>query len=485
MRITLDDSEVKRPPIKKERVKIPKRVKNGNRNTNITSKVKLATKIIFGLVGVLLVVFISYGGYLAYKTYKAGKQIGLNLRPSDVISQELATLKKDSSGKYTNALIIGIDTRERGNLLNTDSIILLSYNHEAKDVIMLSIPRDLHVEIKPETHWYNRINSVYSSYEDSEKALYRLREIVSEITNKEIQYHAMIDYKGFVELIDTLGGINVNVENSFTDYQYPEGFGYKTVRFQEGPQLMDGDTALEYARSRHSMQNNEGSDFARARRQQKVITAVSEKITSSSLLDPQSIMSLFNVIQDNVKISEFTLNDVEAGVKELQKFRDTGETYSFVLDPNAGGGKLLSENVVNTEAYAIAPITGLGNYEAIHEYINVVWSMPQLYEEDPTIRVYNTGLGYTETKDKYIKLTQQFPYLKIYYAGTLYNDKEGIVSYINSASGFTDSLRILNKYIKPDSTEKPEYITTRLNAEDITVLYGSQVVKDDDTQPTE
>jgi LCP family protein required for cell wall assembly len=350
---------------------------------------------------------------------------------------------------------------------------------------MLSIPRDLHVEIKPDTYWFNRINSVYSSYEDKEQGLYRLREIVTDITSKEIQYHAMIDYKGFVELIDTLGGINVNVDNSFIDYQYPEGSGYKTVRFQEGPQLMDGTTALEYARSRHSMQNSEGSDFARARRQQKIITAVSEKITSSSLLDPQSIMGLFNVIQDNVKVSEFTLNDVEAGVKELQKFRESGETYSFVLDPNAGVGKLLGENIVNTEAYSIAPIAGLGNYENIHEYIDNLWKNPQLYEDNPTVRVYNTGLGYTETRDKYIKLTEQFPYLKIYYAGTLYNDKEGVVSYINSENNFTGSLQILNKYINPDSTEKPQYIPTRLNAEDITVLYGTEIIKEVDTQPTE
>jgi LCP family protein required for cell wall assembly len=352
----------------------------------------------------------------------------------------------------------------------------------------MSIPRDLHVEIDPGSQWYKRINSVYSTYEQKGegKGLERLREVVTEVTGHEIQYHAMIGYKGFVELIDTLGGIEVNVENSFTDYAYPDGIGYKTVSFQEGPQVMDGETALEYSRSRHSMQNNEGTDFARARRQQNVLTAATDKVISSSLLNPQSLMNLFNVVQNNVKISEFTLNDIEAGITELKKFNENGETYSFVLDPSAGAGQLLtSQNVVNTGAYAIGPIDGLGTYEDIHKYINHVWQDPKLYEENPTIRIYNTGLGYNETREKYLELTKKLPYLKIYYTGTLYNDKEGTISYINSTKGFAHSLKSINRYINPTSTEQPEYITTRLNGEDITILFGKEIVSNGDSTVTE
>lgn len=486
MRITLDDSEVKQPELKErkiKRVKEPTLKKRGEE-----SNVKKATKIIFTIVGILFTVFIAYAGYLVYKAYKAGTEIGLKLKPSDVISQELATLKKDSTGKRTNALIVGIDTREGGNLLNTDTIILVSYDHDNNNVTMLSIPRDFHVQIDPDLYWFKRINSVYSAYEQKGEGqgLLRLRDVVSEITGIEIQYHAMIDFKGFTELIDSLGGINVNVENSFTDYRYPTDTGRKTVSFEAGPQLMDGVTALEYARSRHSLDNNEGSDFARARRQQKVITAVTDEIVSSSLLDPQSLMSLFNVIQDNVKISDFTLNDIEAGVKELKEFREKGETYSFVLDPTAGAGQLVtSKNVVNTGAYAIGPIAGLGNYEDIQSYIQEIWSTPQLYEEDPVIRAYNIGRGYTESRNKYLELKEQFPYLKTSYMGTLYNDKVGTVVYVNAEEGFNHSLDVMNTFLEAESTEKPEYIKTRLNAEDITILFGKEIVSEDNTQETE
>jgi LCP family protein required for cell wall assembly len=487
MRITLDDSEITQPKIKKpkdfDRERASRKLHN-KKDKQSPSKIKKATKIIFTIAGMLLVVFLSYGGYLGYKAFMVGKQMGFKFNPSDVISQELPSLKKDSTGKYTNALIIGVDTRETGNLLNTDTIILASYNHETNDIIMMSIPRDFFVEINPETSWYNKINAVYLTYEKQGEGqgFVRLQEVVTEITGHEIQYYGMIDYNGFVELIDTLGGIEVNVENSFTDYMYPADTGYKTVRFEEGPQIMDGSTALEYSRSRHSLQNGEGSDFARARRQQNVITAITDKVLSSSLLDPQSLMSLFNVVQDNVKISEFTLNDIEAGVTVLNKFKENGETYSFVLDPNAGAGKLVtSENVTNTGAYAIGPIDGLGNYEDIQEYVSHVWRDPKLYEEDPVVRVYNTGLGYNETREKYLGLTETFPYLRIAYMGTLHNDKENTISYVNAAEGFLHSLRSINKYVNPDSTEKPDYITTRLNGEDITVLFGKEILSDGDS----
>jgi hypothetical protein len=69
--------------------------------------------------------------------------------------------------------------------------------------------------------------------------------------------------------------------------------------------------------------------------------------------------------------------------------------------------------------------------------------------------------------------------------GTLYNDKEGTISYINTDENFTHSLETLNSFINPSSTEKPEYITTRLNAEDITILYGKQIVSEGDTQQME
>ena len=491
MRVTLNDSDIQQPEIVKTTSRIDRIVKPKKQRTRpvrvpLTKKQKIV-RTIFLIIGILAVCVLTYVGYSVYKAYKTGQAIGFSLRPKDIIAQNTPELRRDSTGKYTNALIVGIDTREKGDLLNTDTIILVSYSYDKNEIIMLSIPRDLHVQIKPDVTWYSRINAVYATYEPKGDGLgiERLTDVVTEITGQEIQYYGMVNYKGFVELIDSLGGIDINVENSFTDYKYPDGTGYKTVRFTKGPQVMDGKTALEYSRSRHSNHNNEGTDFARAKRQQNVVAAITEKVMSGSLLDPRALMNLFNVVQDNIQISEFTLDDIEAGVILLSKFREDSDIYSFVLDPSAGASRLLtSQNVINTGAYAIGPIDGLGNYTDIQEYLSQVWDDPQLYQENPIIKIYNTGLGYTETTKKYNDMVKQFPYLKIGYMGTLSTDKTGTISYLNDDSTYSHSLESINKYIKPTSTIKPEYVTTRLNGEDITILYG-EIIEEEITEIVE
>jgi len=433
------------------------------------------------LLGVVLVAAVTTGGYLLYKGYKVSSDIGFQFSPGNILQPKKdPELKKDSTGKYTNVMLVGIDTREAGNLMNTDTIIVASYNYETKDVIMISIPRDFHVQTDPKKYWFNRINSVYAINEQRSKGsgLESLKKVVEEITTLEIQYYAMIDYKGFTELIDAVGGIYVNVENSFTDYMYPKGVGYQTVTFKAGPQLMDGDTALKYSRSRHSMHNNEGSDFARARRQQNVITSFRDTVLSSeTLLNPKKVMDLMSAVQNNIKISEFTIDDIQAGINILKEFKEAnGNTYSFVLDPSSGNSSLItSQNVVNTGAYAIGPIEGLGKYSKINEYVRLLLKNPQLYSENPSIYVYNAGLGYQETYKIAQELREEFKYMNIRFIGNLYSDKEGIYVYSNKEEEYGHSVDALSKYIKGASKSKPEFVTTNLRGENISILFGKEI----------
>ncbi len=167
----------------------------------------------------------------------------------------------------------------------------------------------------------------------------------------------------------------INVENSFTDYNYPAetGYGTQTISFKAGPQLMNGDTALKYARSRQSQQNGEGSDYARAKRQHKVIDAFIKKVLSTeTLLNPSKLMSLLSSVQDNIKISEFTIDDIQAGVnilKSLSGENSTSSTYSFVLDPTLGNYFLIGPQTSCGE-YNIAK-RGVRRYTKIKEYITL------------------------------------------------------------------------------------------------------------------
>ncbi|HOK59703.1 MAG TPA: LCP family protein [Candidatus Dojkabacteria bacterium] len=435
---------------------------------------------------IFLVLVIGSGLYFGYKGYMTGKGIGLNLSPSDLIGkQKEPELKKDSTGAYTNILIVGIDTRTKLKTFNTDVIIVASYNHKTKDVVMISIPRDFCTKVNPSKTSYGKINSAYSIYEAKEKGsgLEGLKGIVEEITGMEIQYYTMINFNGFVELVDAVGGLYINVENSFTDYKYPAetGYGTQTISFKAGPQLMDGDTALKYARSRQSQQNGEGSDYARAKRQHKVIDAFIKKLLSTeTLLNPNKVMSLLTSIQDNIKVSEFTIDDIQAGVnvlKSLSSESSTSSTYSFVLDPTIGNYSLISHQPSCGE-YNIGPKEGLGRYTKLGEYINLALSYPALYSENPSIYSYDTGLGYQNTKTKTEELKTRFKYLDIRFQGTKFNDKEGTYIYSNTTDKFSKSVDILASYLKTNNKVKPEYLTTATGG-DISILFGKEIIQDE------
>ncbi len=437
-------------------------------------KKKINTKKVILFSAIALVV--CGIGFLAYKGYVLSKGIGFKFDSNSILNQETPELKKDSSGKFTNALIVGIDTRETGEEHSTDTIILLSYNHETNKALMLSIPRDFNVEIGEDSGWFSRINAVYANAEDKEEGsgLIALKKTVEKVTDLEIQYYGMVDLKGFTKIVDAVGGIDVNVENSFTDYLYPIGKSYKTISFKAGPQTMDGTTALEYARSRHSQQNNEGSDYARARRQQKVIVALKDKVLSSeTLTNPRKILDIISSVTKNIKVSDFTLDDIEAGLNLAKKFdEENGTVYSFVLDPTSGGYSLIE--VKSTEPYAIGPKDGYGVYTRIQEYIENIIAEPALYSEKPNLYVYDTGLGYKAVQETIKDMKLEYPYISITFNGTLFKDKEGIVVYSNTED-FPNSIDTVASYLKTESKTKPEYITSKVGNGGVTILLGKEI----------
>lgn len=447
----------------------------------IVKKKKPFLKIILSLI---LIPLIGGGIYFVYKGYAVGKEIGFKFSASELIQKKKdPELKKDSTNKYTNVMLVGIDTRQNTDLLNTDVIIVGSYNHETKDITMFSIPRDFWAKPLQDGKYFTKINAAYHINEGKRKGsgLPALESIVEEILGLEIQYHAMINFDGFVELIDSVGGVYVNVENSFTDYKYPKGNGVQTISFQQGPQLMNGDTALKYARSRQSQQNGEGSDYARARRQQKVIDAFIEKLMSSeTFLNPSKLMSILSSVQNNLKVSEFSLEDIEAAVNILKEIREentTSSTYSFVLDPTIGNYSLIIEDP-NPEKYEIYPKEGVGKYTKINQYVDLALLYPALYSENPSIYVYDIGLGYKNSSSKTQELKENFKYLNIRFQGTKYNDKEGVYIYSNNPENYSKSVDILAKYLSVKNKTKPEFITTN-TAGDISLLLGKEIIVED------
>lgn len=433
------------------------------------------------LISLLVIALLGSIGFGIYKAYTLSKDIGFKLDSKSVLSKQ-PELKKTSDGKYTNILLVGIDTREGGTLFNTDSIIVMSYNYESKNTTMLSIPRDLNVEIGKDSGYFQRINSAYASGENRKKGegLSFLQSSVEEVTGLDIQYYAMVDFKAFTEIVDLVGGVDINVENSFTDYSYPGPHGKEVIKFEAGPQTMDGTTALKFARSRHAQQNNEGTDYARARRQQKVIMALKDKILSNeTLTNPKRILDIFTSLSKNIKVSEFTMDDIEAALYIAKGFQEgDAKSFSFVLDPASSNYSLVEHKILESGAFAIVPKQGLGIYTNIHKYIQKILEKPGIYEEHPRIYVYNTGLGYQQSLEKVEEMKDSFPYLNIIYYGTLYKDQSGITVY-SDTEDFPYSLEELSNYLNADFRTKPEYVTKNVGAGGVTILLGKEIQEEE------
>lgn len=178
--------------------------------------------------------------------------------------------KLQSSNNRTNILILGVGggSHEGGDL--TDTMMVVSLDNTKKTLAMISVPRDIWSDTLKD-----KVNSAYHYGK-----LLMAKVTVEDVLGIPIHYAVVLDFSGFQNVIDEVGGIEVNVPTAFTDKEYPcetDTCVYETVHFDAGPQHMDGARALIYARSRHA-EGDEGSDFARSRRQQEIMLALKNRV---------------------------------------------------------------------------------------------------------------------------------------------------------------------------------------------------------------
>lgn len=188
-----------------------------------------------------------------------------------------------------NILVLGIPGGSHDGPTLSDSITVMNYDTKTNIVKAIGIPRDVW-----SSTLQDKINSAYA-YGEAKKdggGLRLSKAEVGAILGEPIQYAVVINFNEFTNLIDVLGGVDVQVEKSFKDTEFPiEGkendecggdpefkCRYKTVSFTKGLTHMNGEKALTFVRSRHA-QGGEGSDFSRNKRQQLVMGAIKERIT--------------------------------------------------------------------------------------------------------------------------------------------------------------------------------------------------------------
>ncbi|MDQ4076412.1 MAG: LCP family protein [Chloroflexota bacterium] len=196
-----------------------------------------------------------------------------------------------------NVLILGIDERpNEGENFRSDTMILAGFDPREREVAVLSIPRDLWVNIPGIGE--NRINTAHFFGGPS-----LAKETVRNELGVPLHYYVNLNFNGFVSIIDAMGGITLDVPEALRDENYPTpDYGVTTIEIPAGEQQMDGATALIYARSRYST-----SDFDRSRRQQEIIAAVQRKMAAPStwLNTPAIFRAVSGTIATDIPPSEW------------------------------------------------------------------------------------------------------------------------------------------------------------------------------------
>jgi LCP family protein required for cell wall assembly len=281
------------------------------------------TALVVGILGVLYLAFL----FLGIVVRKTGVGYYLKLASDFVFTP---SEKIDSINSRTNILILGKGGTGHEAPDLTDTMMLVSISHTDSSITLISLPRDIWIpdlktKLNSTYYWGNKKQSLVAGFNDSRGSggLILTKSEVERITGQPVQYGMVIDFSGFEEIVDILGGVDVEVEHSFVDEKYPiEGkendecggdpefkCRYETISFDKGVTHMDGELALKFVRSRNA-EGDEGTDFARAARQQKVISAIKNKVlTREILLSKEKLRQLQEAFSKYVE----TDIDTEAG----------------------------------------------------------------------------------------------------------------------------------------------------------------------------
>jgi len=287
----------------------------------------------------------------------------------------------------------------------TDTILVAHVDPKAKKVFLVSIPRDIWVFLPTNgnngQHW--KINAAYAlglddrgypdklpEYSGDNGAGNMAKFALQTVTGLDIPYFVALDFDGFTHSIDTLGGVDINVSPAFTDPLYPiTGMEedlcghteeeipdldaeaattsaelvwpcrYETLQFDAGYQHMDGETALKYVRSRHSKED--GSDFGRALRQQKLLLAVKQKIFSIGFVS--RVIPFLDSLGNDFK-TDLQLSDVKTLIEHASELNDY-EVETLALTDDNYLVQTRSDNGQNI----LASIDGVDRWDSIHTWL--------------------------------------------------------------------------------------------------------------------
>ncbi|MDI6778328.1 MAG: LCP family protein [Patescibacteria group bacterium] len=327
----------------------------------------------FKILAVILLLLIATGGWAMYK---AGTTLS-KISTKDGFFKSLwksipgvgpDQLQGEEEGQV-NVLLLGMrgNNMPGGGLL-ADTIMVVMARPKENKLALLSVPRDLWVK-HPDSSTQSKINSIHALYEEKGegKGMDAMKQVIGEITGIPIHYAVRIDFIGFKELVDTVGGVDVYLDKPFSEPKQFEGENALDFSLPAGKNHIDGQKALFFVRARYA-----SSDFERARRQQQVLLALKDKMLSlGTLTDFGKVNNILNVLGEDVR--------TDMDISEMKKFFELAnksqnlQIKQKVLDTSEEG--LLNSTKADTpegKTYVLLPARG--NYDKIRELVKNIFN---------------------------------------------------------------------------------------------------------------
>jgi LCP family protein required for cell wall assembly len=347
---------------------------------------------------VLALLAVIIGGWVGGKfIYNAHKLFGGNIL--GVLRS--TKLKGEDSGRV-NILLAGNssdDVGHEGGQL-TDSIMVLSIDTKNNKAFMLSIPRDLWVDVPDGGH--AKINSAYVVGEQNDfrqsglpdGGMGELEKVLEDNLDIKINYYALVNYNALREAVDAVGGVDFTVKSTDPRGLYDPNIDWKThkplVKLSNGVHHLNGEQALDLARARGDAYNSYGfpaSDFDRTEHQRQLLVALKSKAVSAGVIaNPAKLTSLSDAIGNNVK-TDFSVSEVHR-LYDLVKQIDTNSIQSLSLN-NANGKNLLASYTAPGGQSALAPAAGLDDFSDIQAFVRQHMSGSAVVQEGATVVVLN------------------------------------------------------------------------------------------------
>lgn len=248
--------------------------------------------------------------------------------------EPLPTLENDDR---LTILLMGLDRRTGEKFISrTDTMMLISVDPRDNDISILSIPRDLYVDIPGYSR--QRINTAFflgglygGAGEQSGAEL--AMETVEKNIGVQVDHYLLVDFDTVINIVDTFGGVEVDVKEQIIDNLYPDmNYGYDPLYIPAGVQVLDGETTLKYMRTRHG-----STDFDRSARQQQVMVAFRDQVLASGITGvTRRIPAVYQSVKNGI-FSDMTLDELTALIVTAANV-DSSQIQRGVLDYNYVSG---------------------------------------------------------------------------------------------------------------------------------------------------